>query len=147
MPWSLIRSMVFRCLLLLALSLSTGCGTRYPELIPVTGVIQVNGDPLKDATVVFQPEEGWASQGRTGVDGRFRLVYRGRVPGAVPGKHTVRISTQIERDADSDDPVRQQGRPESLPAIYNSASTLTADVVSGQDDDIVFNLDVSKKAR
>ncbi len=122
------------CLLLL------GCGEGEPSLVPVSGVVTLDGAPLKDATIEFLPPGGWGSIGRTDDAGRYELLYRARSKGATPGKHTVRISTRIEKDADSTNPEIQKGRKESVPARYNTNSTLEAQVEAGGSGELNFDL-------
>ena len=77
-----------------------GCEHRT-NIRPVTGKITLNGQPLADASVSFQPlvvkgdpaSEGMGSYGRTNNAGEFelRLVDTDEL-GAVIGTHSVRIS-------------------------------------------------------
>lgn len=86
--------------LLAACSLaSAGCGEAY-QVAPVSGTVTLDGKPLPGVVVTFQPaiEQnqraiGPASSATTGPDGRYtlHLVTVDRKPGAVVGKHTVRI--------------------------------------------------------
>ena len=59
--------------LVIALSL-TGCGSDGPERGVVTGKVTLNGDPLPNADVEFQPEEGSPSYGMTDEKGRYDLM-------------------------------------------------------------------------
>ena len=119
-----------------------GCGGGDdPPLVPVSGIVTLDGQPLAEANVQFVPASGWGSLGRTDETGRYELLYRGREKGATPGRHQVQISTRIEPDGDSADPVIQQGREESVPAKYNAYSTLEADVEPGSDVELDFKLE------
>jgi len=84
---------------LCCLLLAVGCGgTGYA---PVSGTVQLDGEPLEDAKLIFEPvgdasgnASGNVSYGRTDAAGRYTL----RCPlagqdGAVVGKHRVRIVT------------------------------------------------------
>lgn len=108
-----------------------GCGQRASEpMTRVMGVVTLDGQPLPDAEVVFRPERGRSSVGKTDEQGRYELIFAGNEKGALAVKHQVFISTAIERDSDSTDPMIQKGRPESLPSRYNSKTTLMADLTN-----------------
>lgn len=88
--------MVAVCLAGLALVVG-GCGRPLPEVVPVRGVVTVDGKPVVLMDVVFQPlpgTPGAGAVGRTGSDGRFEMVAivggATRVlPGARPGRYRV----------------------------------------------------------
>jgi hypothetical protein len=87
--------------LLAALALS-GCVKSGPELAPVSGRVTLDGKPLENADVVFQPENpGSPSYGRTAADGSYELGYKQGIAGALVGKHTVsiRVSPEVVRNA------------------------------------------------
>ena len=117
-----------------------GCGEGDPRLVPVSGVVTLDGKPLADATVEFVAESGWGSMGKTDDSGRYELLYRAREKGATAGQHKVRISTKIEQNPDSANPVVQKGRKESVPARYNRATTLEAKVETGEIVELNFDL-------
>jgi hypothetical protein len=84
------------------LALVGGCGGGGRKLVPVSGVVTVNGEPAPNLVVSFQPlgEENEQNPGRgssanTGPDGRYTLVYDGEKPGAWTGKHRVRIFPKV----------------------------------------------------
>jgi hypothetical protein len=66
--------------------------------------------------------------------------------GALPGKHTVRVSTYIERDQDHWDPSVQAGRKEMLPPTYNSRTTLTAELKPHESNVVDFSLNSTSVA-
>jgi hypothetical protein len=77
-----------------------GCGYRT-NIRPVKGKITLDGKPLADASVSFQPlvvksdpaSEGMGSYGRTNSAGEFELrLVDTDERGAVIGTHAVRIS-------------------------------------------------------
>src|SRR5262245_21904398 len=78
--------------LILPLIVFSGCGKSGPQIAPVHGRVMLDGKPLQNADVQFQPSESQRpSRGRTDVDGRYALVYKRGQPGALVGPHTVRI--------------------------------------------------------
>jgi hypothetical protein len=121
---------------------SAGCSSGDQiKLVPVEGVVTLDGEPLADAFVIFQSDRGRPSVGTTGSDGRYRLQYTKETPGALPGRHQVTISTHIDPDSDTDDAERQAGRRERIPARYNSQTTLEAVVDAKGSEPADFHLE------
>ena len=114
--------------LILALSV-TGCGGDGPELEVVTGKVTLNGDPLPDADVEFQPDEGSPSYGMTDDKGRYDLMYTRDKRGAMLGEHTVRIMTPT---TDTDAQGNEVRVPQQVPPKYNAGSKLTREVKPGK---------------
>jgi hypothetical protein len=119
---------VFFCFL--AISLLAGCEGQ--TVVPVSGRITLDGQPLANVVVLFEPlgsdNPGLGSVGKTDSDGRFvlRQIQPDR-PGALVGNHRVRIRT-APSGVGREDAVEK----ERLPAIiYNSESTRTFTVPPG----------------
>ena len=111
-------------------------------MVPVTGQVVYNGEPLPFGIVMFQPEQGQAAQGEIQPDGTFQLSTYGPNDGAVPGHHKVSVrcfSTQ-KAGADGGD----AGAPGRLliPQQYTrfGMSGLSADVKPGSTEPIVLEL-------
>src|SRR5688572_8699671 len=103
-----------------------GCGgPEHPDVGEVTGTVTLDGAPLADATVMFQPSSGRGSMGTTNAEGKYSLTYLDGVPGAVLGSHKVSIRTGVPGE-DGQPPLVK----EKLPAKYHSHTELTADVKS-----------------
>jgi len=105
-----------------------GCSSRptgQPEIAPVTGTVTMDGQPLANKSVVFESEHGVLSFGNTDAKGRYKLSYIRSAKGAGLGRNVVRISTPTMGPTS---PVHQ----DSIPAIYNTASTLEAEVAKGR---------------
>lgn len=87
------------CLLVISLA---GCG-KSDSIVPVNGVLTFKGKPVTNAWIDFMPEGGRMSSGQTDDQGRFKLAYDLKKPGAVIGKHKVilrpRPSTVAEQEA------------------------------------------------
>ena len=84
--------------LLLALTVTTGCGEKGPGLIPVTGKITYGGgDWPKPGNVNFnavEPAEGFSRLNGTAelaTDGTFTVKSTGTKMGLMPGKYMVMI--------------------------------------------------------
>jgi len=77
-----------------ALSCLPGCGGG-PKLVPVSGVVTLNGKPLGDAEIVFIPHEsnkdGLPGNDKTGPEGNYKAMTQGR-SGLVAGKYRVVVS-------------------------------------------------------
>lgn len=136
-----------------------GCGSS--NYVPVSGVVTLDGKPLKGVNVFFQPiasqgtdAGGVGSTGMTDENGRFTLQASTATPtaGALVGKHTVRISTPPPKGADgggmedSDAASVADGKQapklwrDPLPERYNVKTELTFTVPPGGTDKANFDL-------
>jgi hypothetical protein len=111
-----------------------GCGGPY-KFAPISGQVTLNGQPLANASITFQPEAsatnnnpGPGSGAFTDADGRYTLKVIGtETRGAVVGKHKVRITLVADADSADDKPKRVK----QLPGRYNAKTTLVYDVPAG----------------
>lgn len=112
---------------------------RVPEIATlgrVTGVITLDGQPLADADVTFQPEgEGRAAVGTTDSQGHYELVY---LNDAIVGPNLVSVTTF--RDAADDGSTPEV--PEKLPSRYQSDSSVKVEVEKGSN---TFDFDLESK--
>jgi hypothetical protein len=117
------RRVIFSFSVALLLSLLTfGCGHGdRPELGTVTGTVTLDGKPLANAYVKFQPTLGRMSMSCTDKDGHYDLIYVRSIRGAKVGQHSISISTYLEDVS-----------PERIPKKYNSETTLKREVKSGE---------------
>jgi len=129
-------------LLTAVLALAVGCGKTDPSLVPVSGTVTLNDQPLANATVTFIPKDGttgFGGVGKTDAAGKYRLAgSRDNEPGIPPGEYRVVISKRLMSDgselpANDNTPPMNSPAKESVPAGYSSmaASTLTATVRPG----------------
>lgn len=120
-------------LILACFAMCAGCNSaNLPDIGTVSGIVTLDGKPVKDAVVQFQPSGGRPSRSKTNVEGYYELGYVGDVYGAVLGSHKVTISTQwMDEDRATHKIV---SHPETLPAKYNSNSKLTSTVEAGHND-------------
>ena len=135
-----------RLLLGVTLLVALGCGRK---LVPVSGKVTLNGKALAGATVSFQPiapegstEAGPGSQGKTNDNGEFTLTTSTGKPGAVPGKHRVRINSLSQQVGEGDSRPPRGGWPlkDRVPERFNENTTLTIEVPSGGTDKADFDL-------
>jgi hypothetical protein len=130
--WS--RRLVIWVAVPIAVSVSGGCSDSELPIAPISGKVTLDGQPLADAVVRFQPlrtgdsiNVGPPSTGRTDADGVYRLkVVARRGNGAVVGKHRVTISTLREEE-------NEKGKTriviqERVPVQYNRSTTLMFEV-------------------
>jgi len=92
-----------------------GCGSSGPELAGVSGTVKLDGSPLAEASVQFVPQTGRPSFGSTDANGYYELKFTESKTGAVPGEHTVRVSTHHRGDPDSG----TKAQKERIPAKYS----------------------------
>jgi hypothetical protein len=76
-----------------ALVCSSGCGDGRPERVPVSGVVLIDGQPLKQGNIKFVPKAGRPSAGKIGPDGRFSLTCYDGSDGAILGNHQVQVAS------------------------------------------------------
>jgi hypothetical protein len=130
-------------LVLLLTVLAVGCGDR--NVGTVSGRVTLDGNPLPNAHVRFQPVgtgayAGTGSYGKTDANGEYTLSFMdGKGTGAVVGKHQVRITAVAPgTDASQDDHPRKGGN--LVPEQYNFKSTLEYDVRPGANEGVNFDL-------
>ena len=122
-----------------------GCGGPKYELAPVSGIVTLDGEPLVNGVVNFQPkvQKGMpnapGSVGRTDATGRFHLITIHDEPGASPGRHKVKIysyspETPLETDEDTGPSV------ERVPERYNYATRLLFEVPNEGTEQANFDL-------
>ena len=91
------RSLSAVLLLMMAVTLA-GCGEDGPDFAPVTGTVTYKGEPVADASVIFQPEAGPVAAGTTDAQGKFTLMSKDKEGAAVgPGLFTV---VKVEKTAE-----------------------------------------------
>ncbi len=135
----ILRAGLLMALLLPVLALGCKKGDAV-KLMPVSGQVKIDGQPLAKANVHFQPvptkdgNPGPDSFATTDDNGNFTLKANlsdgTSADGAVPGAHSVQISV-FDRNA----------RPEPIervPAKYNAQTTLKFTVPEGGTKDANF---------
>lgn len=128
--------------LLAILFLVASCSSKpsdQPELVPVSGVVTLDGQPVEGARIGFQPIDGRrGSGGLTDAYGRYELYYV-QAKGCPLGDCTVSIST-------FGDVLDEYGgvagiKKETIPAPYRGQnSTLKANVTADGENTFDFAL-------
>lgn len=98
-----MTSLIHRCIVLGAMLCVLGCGggekVEYPETVPVTGKITLDGKPLEGAQLTIRPEstgeKSYPARASSEADGSFQAFTffsaASDVPGVVPGKYKVSV--------------------------------------------------------
>jgi hypothetical protein len=113
------------------------------KVVPVSGVVTLDGKPLASAHIAFLPEDvnsksAIGSYGVTDTSGAYALKsFDNDQPGAFVGKYRVEIEPKTESD-DRDPKLRPP--PKTLPAKYNRNTELRFDVNVGGTDKANFDL-------
>jgi hypothetical protein len=115
------------------------------KVAPVSGVVTLDGKPLANAHIVFQPmasggktDAGTGSYALTDTNGAYTLrLADNDQQGAVIGKHRVEINLKVESD-DRANP--QRPPPKVLPAKYNRNTELQFEVKPGGSTAANFDL-------
>jgi hypothetical protein len=125
-----LRSIFIGSFLIFLSACSAGVKTA-----PVSGIVTLDGKPLANAHVAFQPtattgkSAGMGSAGVTDQNGAYMLrLSDSDQPGAVIGNHRVEIN--LKQEADDRDP-KLRPPSKALPPQYNRQSTLEFNVESG----------------
>ena len=142
--------MFVRLSVTLAAALIVGCGPAGPRIAPVSGTVTMDGKPLANAGILFQPigsaenpNPGRGSAGVTDANGRFALKIDGEIDGAVVARHRVCISS-VKKSAIDPETGSEDGAPaerEMIPPQYNFTSKLEFDVPPEGTDKADFQLD------
>ncbi len=146
-----------RFLVCAGLLAAAGCGSG-PVYAPVSGTVTLDGQPLAGVMVLFQPAAAAGSSDAGGVGSTARTDAQGKYtlaastpdprPGALVGRHTVRIATPppagaATGDPDSDAANAPKGAKafrDPVPPRYNTATELSFDVPAKGTDKADFAL-------
>ncbi len=89
-----MASRLFGYVLLLGFCALVGCSDN--GLVPVKGLVLVDGKPIENAAVLFQPEGGGVpATGVTGPNGEFTLSTAGVGEGATAGMNGVSVVKSV----------------------------------------------------
>lgn len=77
------------CLLWAGILSVVGCAQGDKKVVPVTGIVTRNGEPVSQVTLHFVPQSGRPSWARSDEQGRFTLDYDPQRKGAEVGRHKV----------------------------------------------------------
>ncbi|WP_339733391.1 carboxypeptidase-like regulatory domain-containing protein [uncultured Gimesia sp.] len=104
-----------------------------PDLGKASGQVTLDGKPLPNANVFFQPVEGGRnSTGITDDQGNYILEYLRDSKGAKIGRHKVRVSRFVEPVKGDNGKIEDPGQKELVPDRYNQKTELEKDVKAGK---------------
>ena len=117
------------------ITLIAGCGYRNgPTLGTVTGLVTLNGKPLKAVNVVFTPKEkGSPSYGGTDNNGRYYMKFNSTRSGVQVGSHSVQIENRTIETDDSGNPLTPVNSI-PVPEKYTQPGALSAEVFPGTNE-------------
>jgi hypothetical protein len=126
--------------------MSPGCSTS--KTAPVSGRITLDGQPLADAHITFQPvgnsdqsSPGMGSYARADSTGAYTLrLVESNQPGAVVGQHRVEINLRNDSSDDGDRRGKSPAAKIAIPAKYNRQSELTIEITAAGKTDANFDL-------
>ena len=138
-----VRHSRFRCswfptlslFVVIAASVFVGCGgggAKGPAMHSVAGTVTLDGQPLSQGSIVFDPADGKGTATSCGIkDGAFK--------GTCPvGAKIVRISAS--KESSEKDEYGSVVSVSLIPDAYNSSSTLKADIAAKDNTGLKFEL-------
>lgn len=138
------------CLLFVTLVSVGGCGAGVDPLQrqAVVGNVTLNGEPIEEGSITFQPEAASGETTTGGATATGAVISEGKyeIPkenGLAPGSYRVSISSpEPVPDRSGDDLMNNPGPPrkERVAAKYNSKSELQAKIESGSQNTFDFQV-------
>ncbi len=121
--------------------IAVGCSSE-PKRLEVSGTVSYKGQPVPSGSILFSPEdESVKSMGGSAVtNGQFKIP---QATGLLPGKYKVSISYPDPKGPapkEGEAPGESRETKELLPAKYNSATELRAEVRAGVENTFTFDL-------
>jgi hypothetical protein len=125
---------------LAALAVLAGCSQS--DTVEVTGTLTMNGQPVDQAEVMFNPKQGRLATGVTDGSGRFKLSTAKPDDGAMPGDYVVTLAEYYPPDKPPALPRGGGLLPSRFPQKYAdpAKSPLTATVERGKKNDFQFEV-------
>ncbi len=121
---------------LLSCALLMGCEEPPPKLVPVQGNVTLDGSPLPEGEVLLRGE-GTVAMATLPVSG-------GQFAGeAQAGKYRVEVYSYITEAAKADETGYTSSEPirtNTIPAKWNTESTLTAEILASGKSDLKFDV-------
>lgn len=109
-----------------------GCSSG-PRIVPVSGMVRIDGQPLTHGFVQVAPANFRAASGKVGPDGRFTLTTLTTNDGCVLGTHPAAvIATETLGPG-----AQRWHAPKTYAALDNSGLTVT---ITGPTDDLTIDL-------
>ena len=126
--------------LTLVMLATVGCGGLGPQRYAIHGTVLLDGQPVKNATIVFTPVGPGLSAAASIVDGKFALST---LDGPTAGNFDVRINPhelELEDIEAAPEMLAKANRKPSIPKIYQQNGKLTAAILDQPEQVLQFNL-------
>lgn len=113
---------------------STGCQPSISyEMVPASGIVQLDGEPLENAKVVFHSETNPRAFGTTDSQGRFQMSTLKQGEGVPIGDFIVKIVSTKETTNSS-------GKSVNLSPMYGENGVKVVTVANGVENDFEIAL-------
>jgi hypothetical protein len=117
---------------------TAGCGSSGPERAEVSGIVTLDGQPVKEGSINFFPTDGNKGPEAGGEikDGKYHIP---RAQGPVLGRNRVELRSFQKSGRRIQDPTAPQGTlteeiTNVFPPQYNRESTLVKEIQKGKND-------------
>lgn len=121
-----MNSRYLALLTLLIIGSLSGCsGNNGPKTVEASGVLTLDGEPIKDAQIVFVALEGTPAYGSTDANGKFSMKISEESSGAVPGTYPVIVSKTKMEELGGGNVKLEQGLPEKYGNPAKSGLSVT----------------------
>ncbi|WDI44841.1 carboxypeptidase-like regulatory domain-containing protein [Bremerella sp. P1] len=134
-----------RILAIAPLCLLVGC-FGSDKIVPVSGLVTLDGEPLAGAIVGFEPiaqegdlEAGYGSYAKTDDEGHYQLRSLKKEDGALVGQHRVSVSTVVGEEGPNGEMIGLT--KERVPSRYNNDTELIIEVPPGGTDEANLELE------
>lgn len=119
----------------------------YEKLLPASGLVTLDGNPLEGATVAYIPiksNQQQPSYGYTDAKGKYALKTPEGQPGVSPGEYRIVISRMVMEDGSPIPPGSQTGAAEGHESIPfpHSDPRATKNVAVVADGKAEFNVEI-----
>jgi hypothetical protein len=128
---------VIYALLLIATS---GCGSKHPDIVPVSGTVTIDGKPLTQGVITVAPQGHRPSTGEIDENGRFTLTCFEPGDGALKGTHLATVAAV--------EPVSERSNRWHAPREYaNRIKSGLWVTIDGPTDDLNIELTWAKSGK
>jgi hypothetical protein len=93
---------IYLACMIAAIVVSTGCEQHTAD---VQGRVTIDGKPVSNAVIYFQPAKGALAQSRLDEDGKYQLVTPGAGNGTAPGIYRVYLTSLSADDESGQAPI------------------------------------------
>lgn len=118
---------------------AVGCGPRRPGVVPASGIVTLDGEPLAGGFVRVVPAASRPATGAIGPDGRFTLGTFAAADGCVLGTHGVEVIGPLPAGGETAAAV--PAPTVTVPARYRDAHTSGLTItIAGPSRDLTISL-------